>query len=540
LRIYSTFRLERLKVISLITSAVETPNRINLSFKSMRKRFYIYPLLSSLLLVLAFPKIQISWLAWVALVPFLLTLYETKGADSFRAGMVFGFGYFFGTQYWIYHSINHYGGLPFVASLSVVMLLCLYEALYIGVFGLVLSWIIKKRGLPLIAVAPPLWCSLEYLRGHLLTGFPWSSIGYTQSGVLAVVQITDITGIYGVSFLILLINAFFTETWKKRKIEFLSGIAVLLIISIIIIYGFYRINTIQDLPFQRIKIGLVQGNIDQSIKWDSRYRNYVIKTYKELTIKVKREGAELIIWPETALPFYFGYEREFSNDLKEFVRELSLPLLTGTPMVKDFRKSKEDSYIFTISNSAVLLDRDGNVSDIYDKIHLVPFGEYVPLKEILFFIDKVVEGIGDFKRGERYTLFTVDSLKFFTLICYEVIFPSLVRKFRDGDFIVNITNDAWFGRTSGPYQHFEIARIRAVENRIPLVRVANTGITGVVDAVGRVLTKTEIFKRDYRTVDLAIQNSWSFYRIYGDIFSFLNFVIMGIIVLIRLSGGKRR
>jgi apolipoprotein N-acyltransferase len=188
---------------------------------------------------------------------------------------------------------------------------------------------------------------------------------------------------------------------------------------------------------------------------------------------------------------------------------------------------KQNAGASDLTNSAVLLDKEGKKSYVYDKIHLVPFGEYVPLRKVLFFIDKLVVGIGDYTPGKQYLLADTEMGRFSTLICYEVIFPGLVRKFytRGGDFMVTITNDAWFGNTAGPYQHFSMAVFRAIENRKPLVRAANTGISGFVDSNGRILVQTGLFDRQVLTYTLKTDSSMTFYTKFGDLFSFFCIVI---------------
>jgi apolipoprotein N-acyltransferase len=246
--------------------------------------------------------------------------------------------------------------------------------------------------------------------------------------------------------------------------------------------------------------------------------------YRELTEKTAASSPSLVIWPETALPFYFGHDPTRSNDLLAFQRQLNTYLLFGSVMVK---KPPVDGKPALLTNSAVLLDKGGNISYIYDKIHLVPFGEYVPLRTILFFVDRLVAGIGDYESGDRVIKATTGFGSFGSFICYEIIFPGLVRKFysRDGDFIVTMTNDAWFGKTAGPYQHFSMAVFRAIENRKPVLRAANTGISGSIDSNGKIRLATPIFERRAEIVDIMTDRSRSFYSRYGDIFSYLCIVV---------------
>lgn len=494
-------------------------------------RMHLPAVISGLLLVLCFPTIDLFPLAWVALVPFLISLYNTTPQRAFLSGIFLGVPYFFGTQYWIYHSINHYGGAPFLISIFIVFLLCLYLSLYTGLFALLFSTALRTTRFPAILVAPLLWTVLEFIRSYLFTGFPWSSIGYTQYKFLEIIQISDITGIYGVSFLVVAVNGAFTDIlFLRMRIKemplfpisrtAIGFILLFLVITTSLLYGHWRIS--QKRPGDILRASIIQGNIEQDKKWDSTYQDEVLEIYKELSLRASVSSPSLIIWPETAVPFFFEIDKGYTNQLITFHQGLNTYLLFGGVLVKGKKVGKN-----ILSNSAILLDNGGKVIHVYDKIHLVPFGEYIPLKKILFFIDKLVVGIGDYRRGDHYYKAETPFGGFSTLICYEVIFPGLVRKFYQmgGDFIVNITNDAWFGRTTGPYQHFSIAVFRSVENRKPLLRAANTGISGFIDSSGRILSKSNLFQREILTEDIRTDATMSFYTKYGDLFSYLCIVI---------------
>ncbi len=498
---------------------------------------------SGLMLVLCFPTIDLFFLAWIALVPFLTSLYDKTPKQAFLAGLVVGIPYFFGTQYWIYHSVSHYGNIPFVVSIAIVLLLSCYLSLYTGIFALLFSKANRAIFFPALLIAPLFWVVLEFLRSYLFTGFPWSSIGYTQYKFLEVIQIADITGIYGVSFLVVAVNGALTDIFlirrhvRKMPLFPLSrtviGWSILfLVITATFVYGYWRIS--QNRAGETLRVGLIQGNIEQDKKWDSAYQDVVMEIYRELSLRAVAFSPSLIIWPETAVPFFFDTDKEKSNQLIEFQQGLHAYLLFGSVLVK----SKEGR-IPILSNSAILLGDDGKILYQYDKIHLVPFGEYIPLKKILFFMDKLVVGIGDYMGGRDYYKAETPLGDFASLICYEVIFPGLVRKFYvgGGDFIVNITNDAWFGRTTGPYQHFSMSVFRAVENRKPLIRAANTGISGFIDSNGRIQSRTKLFQKVTIIEEFKTDRTKSFYTKYGDLFSYLCIVI-SIILFANIYGKK--
>jgi len=286
---------------------------------------------------------------------------------------------------------------------------------------------------------------------------------------------------------------------------------------------------------KQIRASIIQGNIEQDRKWEPEYQNAVIATYKDLSLKAAGFSPSIVVWPETAVPFFFMADKTYSRDLIEFQRQLNSHLLFGTILVKGTQGNRH-----LLANSAVVLNESGKVTYTYDKIHLVPFGEYVPLQKLLFFINKLVVGIGDYVHGNNYLRADTPSGSFAPLICYEIIFPGLVRKFysNGGDYMVNITNDAWFGKTSGPYQHFSMAVFRAVENRKPVIRAANTGISGFIDSNGKIISLTDLFQKAILTEDIKTDSTVSFYAKYGDLFSYLC-IVFSVILLANVMSKLR-
>ncbi|MEW5746493.1 MAG: apolipoprotein N-acyltransferase [Nitrospirota bacterium] len=498
------------------------------------KQWYGPALLSGLLLVLSFPELEFFPLAWAALVPLFLFLYELPDGAAFKAGFLMGIVYFFGTTYWIYHSVHWYGGIPFIPSLLLVLLLALYLSLYTGVFAALYASYSNKSDMPTLLLAPVLWTTLEYLRSYVLSGFPWASIGYSQYRFLPFIQVSDITGIYGISFLVVAVNGAIADIllFNRRRIKrplasILPAAAGFTLLALALIftfaYGAYRLY--QTRPGHTVRVAVVQGNIEQDRKWDPAYQQAVVDTYRALSFEAARYNPALIVWPETAVPFYFRTHKEWSDYLVSFQQELNAYLLFGGVT----KKSTEAGPAY--ANSAILLDKYGNTTYIYDKIHLVPFGEFVPLRGLLSVVD-LTGAIGDYLPGESYIKAITPFGSFGTLICYEIIFPGMVRKFyaRGGDFMVNITNDAWFGRTYGPAQHFSMAVFRAVENRKPLVRSANTGISGFIDSNGRIVKKTGLFERTFSVHDVRTDSTLAPYTKYGDIFAYL--CIVGSLLLL--------
>ena len=480
------------------------------------------------LLVLGFPRFDFYPLAWIALVPLLIAVRGKNPRTAFFLGLLTGFIYFAGTLYWVYHSMYYYGGVPLILSILLLACLSLYLALYAGIFSMVFNYLTGASAVPALFTVPVLWVSLEYLRTYALTGFPWSLLGYSQYKFLPFIQIADITGVYGVSFLVAAINgAIYDFTFlrsRKSDVEPLSSrrpitLGLIMFIFIVIASLVYGMQKLREPDTKaHIRVSVIQGNIRQDVKWDSRFQREVIDTYKRLSIRAMSAKPDIIIWPESAVPFVFGYDKPLTEEISGFSKEINSHLLFGSVVVK--QKGADKS---SLSNSAILLSPEGKVLSVYDKIHLVPYGEYVPLRALFPFVDKMVTAIGDFVRGEETTVMGTPFARIGNLICYEIIFPGLVRKFVDhgADVLVTITNDAWFGRTAAPYQHFSMAVFRAVENRVPVARAANTGISGFIDSKGRIINKSDIFVESSLTEEIATGGNKSFYTKYGDVFAWL-------------------
>lgn len=435
-----------------------------------------------------------------------------------------------------------YGGLPLYLSLPILFLLAAYLALYLGFFTGILSRTSKKP-ITAIVLAPVLWVTLEYIRSFLFSGFPWELTGYSQYKNLMIIQISDITGIYGVSFLIMVVNitVLFTLLWitkKKWHGETISGkiAATALIFSAITIgltfcYGKQRLaafkKTISNAPAH--KISIVQGNIEQGVKWNPAYQISSIQKYIDLSSNASATKSDLIVWPETSVPFYFLYDKKLSNLVKIGIQNFESDFLIGAPSFI-IKKNEKIDYL----NSAYLLSPNGRVNGKYDKAHLVPFGEYIPFKKFLPFVGKIVKGIGDFAPGQKGAVIRQDGLGLGALICYEIIFPDLARAMAKNNalLLINITNDAWFGKSSAPYQHFSMAVFRAVENRRSLIRSANTGISGFIYPTGRIMKQTDIFQEAVFTKAMPIIDKKTIYTRYGDWFAITCIFITSILLWI--------
>jgi len=507
----------------------------------MKKRDFLLSFLSAVLLVLSFPRYNLEPLAWFALVPLLYALEGKSLLQGFVLGFITGFLSFVGILYWIVIAVNTYGNVPFLLSVLILLLLVGYLSLFLGTFAFLSRYLQQRFGSHVIMLTPFLWVSLEYLRSFLLTGFPWANLGHSQYLNLPFVQIADITGVYGLSFVILLVNVTFCwilHQWSRKVFPIREVVITLLIFVGCLIYGYLRMGALDRKMLSQppLDIGLVQGNIDQSIKWDESFQRKTLEIYEKLSLDVAKKKPGLIIWPETATPFFFQAAKEYQPFILDIPKKTDAALLFGTPSFK-LDRGKVNHY-----NSAYLVSPSGEISGRYDKIHLVPFGEYVPLSDLLFFIGSLGEGIGNFKSGKEFTLLGLPQGRFGVLICFEIIFPDLSRRFvkNGADFLVTITNDAWFGTSSAPYQHLAIATFRAVENRVFVARAANTGITAFIDPKGRIVQQGRIFEEEALNGTIRLMKERTFYTLYGDVFAWLCCAFMIVLLGYGFFQNRRR
>lgn len=458
---------------------------------------YLYAVLSGVMLTAAFPPARLQWFAWVALIPLFKASADETPSRAFRLGFITGFTHFLTLIYWIVVVLGHYGGLNAILSSGILGLFCLYLSLYPAVFSSLISFI---RGSSLsVILSACLWVSLEYVRAYFLTGFPWCLLGYSQYNHLLLIQIADLTGVYGVSFLIVLFNgliyALFFDHAFSGKGSLRWETAILALLAILTLgYGHQRLEgikkTARDVP--PVRAAVVQGNVDQSVKWDTAYQARTVDIYEELTEHAFASGIELVVWPETAMPFFFQDMTEYSERVIHIARRAKSDLVFGCPAYG----KKAGTILYY--NRAYGLSPAGDIAGSYDKVHLVPFGEYVPLNDFLPFVRRLVPAAGDFAPGEKIDPLRLSTLSAGILICFEAIFPELARKqTREGaSLLINLTNDAWFGMTSAPYQHLSMSVFRAVENRRSLIRAANTGISAFISPGGEIMSRGSLFEKE--------------------------------------------
>ena len=482
--------------------------------------------LSGLLLILIFPWYDVEWLAWVALVPLLAATRGARLRTAFWAGWFAGCVGYLGILRWVPHTMINYGGVPTAVSYGILALLSLYVGLYVGVFAMGWAWSLRVWPRGVLLVVPALWVALEWVRAHALSGFPWASLGYSQYLHGALIQVAELTSVYGVSFALVLGNVLIAQllhSLRRRQWRALGLPGTLAAVCLVVVWGWgwWRLHQFTDATAAvpgGLGVALIQGNIAQDLKWDRAAREEIFSIYRTLTTEAAADPlVDLIVWPEAATPFLFANERDFRTRLLGLARAIERPILFGSPSYA--REGPED----IMYNSAFLVGAEATVLGRYDKIHLVPFGEYIPWRRFLFFLDKLVEGIGDFRSGELHTVMALPQGRFAVLICFEIIFPDLVRHFvRHGaQFLVNITNDAWFGYSPASYQHLSMVVFRAVENRLPIVRAANTGISAIIEPTGRLAEQTELFRRTWLKGRVTpAPGASTFYTRWGDLFAY--------------------
>jgi len=473
---------------------------------------WLLALLSGALLALSFPGSgDQGWAAFAALSPLLAAV---EGADWRRAAVLgFGAGVLFWvtTIPWIVATMVRYGNLPWPLAALVFAGLAGYLALYWAAFCALLSRVPVSGGARFVVVAASLWVALEFLRTYLFTGFPWNLLGYSQYRNVPLVQVAAVTGVYGVSFVVVAVNAALWRlvAWERDWRRSLAAVAAAAGAVALATASAWLPPSAGGRP--TLDVALVQGRIDQGVKWDPGSQDAALAVYRTLTIDAAGRGAKLVVWPETSLPFVFDEDRRRAV-VQALARETGAYLLVGA-----LGGAPEG-----LRNSAFLIAPDGEVVGRYDKRHLVPFGEYVPLKPLLPFVDVLGGGaIGGLRSGGETTVFSTPLGRLAVIICYEAIFPSEVREFflAGADVLVNITNDAWFGRSAAPVQHLAMAAFRAVENRAYVVRAANTGISASVGPDGRIAQASGLFTREIVSGTIAPRGGVSVYTEYGDVFA---------------------
>jgi apolipoprotein N-acyltransferase len=474
-----------------------------------------------------FPKIGLWPLVWICQVPLMLASFrENSHFRSLLFGYLSGLVFFAGTCHWIAGVLLNYGGLPWIGAELLFLLLALYLSSYYALF----SWAFARLSISVPSLcfwlAPALWVSTEYLRAQVLTGFPWCLLGYGLVDAIYLSQIARWTGVYGLSFVVISVSAFVAEAIVRssRVAAFRLGTVASVLFCLALVLRWTGKEPGKGTHLVRI----VQTNIDLDQKWDAVTKSSLLDELAKLSIPSEgrqidatSDAVRLILWPETPAAFYFNHDADFRRRMQSIATATSAYFFFG---FVDFRSrsagdTERDSY-----NSVAMLSPDGRVISQYDKVHLVPFGEYIPYQKLFFFVDKISTEAGNFSPGDRVVVTPLDSQRSVgTFVCYEAVVPDLVRQFaRDGSqLLVNVTNDAWFGESAAPFQHLAMARMRAIENHRYLLRAANNGISAIIDPVGRVVKAAPRNQRSILEGQFNLETQRTVYSEYGDVFAWL-------------------
>ena len=458
-------------------------------------------------------------------------------ADGWLAGTVF----FVVLLRWLDHTFQNYSAIPWPVTWLPIAALAAYCGLYTGLLCVAIATLRVRLGQGwALALAPALWVAGEWVRGWLMGGFPWGLLGYSQHLALPIIQVAELGGVYAVSLLLVAVNAGIAGLLVlglRRSAPGLAAAALLLLGSLA--FGWWTLSRefgpAAEREMRFVRVSVIQPSIEQSVKEDPANREITMDIYEQLTRQAARQPSgkkpALIVWPETAAPIFLRGDPALLARLVTLSREIGAPLLVGSI---DRLPGPNGQFL----NSAFLLGDQG-ITAKYDKIRLVPFGEYVPLGWLLGFVRQWAEFISDFAPGSRQTVFPLPGAPFGTVICYEVISPGLFRGFAVGgaSFMTNITNDAWFGRTSGPPQHLGTLPLRAVENRVAIARAANTGISAFVGPDGRVGPTLPLFDRGILSASIPLRSRTTLYTRFGD---WLVYLCLGLCVAAWSAASVRR
>jgi apolipoprotein N-acyltransferase len=445
--------------------------------------------LAGTLLFLSCADFDIWPLTWISVAPLIALALESKTTRPFYYGFVTGLFANGGGFYWIVPFLQRFGHLPIIAAIPIFLLLVSYQALTFAFFAWSIRRLNERFDIGMTFIAPVMYCAFEMTMPFV---FPWY-LAITQAWVRPVIQIAELTGPLGVSFMIVMCNGALYDAyaaWQAKKKLPLRRLSVALgLIAFMLAFGVIRIHevNVKRAAAPKITVGVVQANIGIHEKWHPQFAAHQLQVHQALSQQLAKEGADLIVWPESSYPYIFRRDqtRDYpAGDPERVQVGFDTPILFGT-------LTADNGLPFPF-NTALLLDRDGDIRGSFDKNILMVFGEYIPFYEQMKFIQNLIPETSNLARGTDVSVFAAETphgrINIGPMICYEDIFPSFVRRLvqRDPNVLINITNDAWFGRTSEPYEHMALAVYRAVETRLDLVRALNTGPSSIVDATGKV------------------------------------------------------
>lgn len=490
---------------------------------------YVLAALTGVAMALTMPGWDLWWLAWIAMAPLFAAVERSRPREAFFLAWTHAFVFFLTSTQWLTHTLTVYGSIPLPLSYVLYAALAAVLAAFAGFACATLRWLGRPAALWSGLQAGVVWVAWEYFRTVHFNGFPWNLVGYSQAPNLAVLQAVEFTGIYGMSFLVVAAGAALGRGWADwREGRGLAPAGAALAIPLALAaaawgFGRWRIDDLAEPSEGGFRVAMAQGNIDQLQKWSPAYQRATLEIYDRLTQRAAAEGIDLMIWPETAAPFFFQSPTALRARVERSARSAGAPLLFGAPAVIH---PPEGGYM--LRNRAYLLDAEGRERGHYEKMHLVPFGEYNPLP----FVRQLVEAAGNFTPGERAHTLKLNGHEIGVLICYEGVQPNLPRTLvhQGASFLVNMTNDAWFGPTVAPRQHLVQEAVRAAENKVPMVRAANTGISAVIAPTGEIVAETPLYEEAMLRAVIHPRTEGTFYSRYGNLFAWGAVLYYGAIV----------
>jgi apolipoprotein N-acyltransferase len=524
--------------------------------RGIESRAWLLAITSAVLQVIIFPLPNLYVLCWIAVAPLLIALLRARRPDTlqlqdamkllpatpgqgFLLGYVCGILWYCGNCYWVYSTMKQYGGISAAGAAGLLVLFSLYLALYHGLFGLVVSLLAKWSQRAALVLSPFVWVAVELARTRI-SGFPWDLLGITQVDNIPLSRLATVTGVYGVSLEIVIVNAavaagFLVHRSRKRSLLLAAFAAAFLLQSA---------RWIPSPKFSTDRTALlVQENIPvlDSADWTRQFFDDTLANLSKISLNPPAElqHPDLIAWPESPAPFYTG-DPLFRSAISKVATSARTWVVAGSIGVENAKLSPQQST--QIFNSAVLVGPSGEFTARYDKVHLVPFGEYVPFKEWLSFAGGLTKEVGDFSRGQSREPLPAGDEKLGVFICYESIFPDEVRRFakNGAKVFVNISNDGWYGDSGAYAQHLEQARMRAVENARWLLRTTNTGVTAAIDPDGRIAQSAPRKVRTVLPASYALNDATTFYTRHGDWLAYLCAIISVGAIVVALTRVKGR
>ncbi|MGC2302380.1 apolipoprotein N-acyltransferase [Candidatus Binatus sp.] len=480
-------------------------------------------------MALALSRSEFSWLAWIALIPLLAVVSRRPLSAVFGYSWLLGLSLFSGTLYWIAFTYHHYADKPYLESVSTVLLLSGIEAIFVAASVGAAIIISRRLRLSVMVALPTTWVAGELIRSVFPIGCPWAFLGYALARDLSIIQISGITGAYGVSWLIVFVNAaLFSLTLggERRNQRITIAISLGACMLAVVGFGIFQLEGARRVVSDKIlSVGIVQGGLPQTLHFKRESVPPAFSAYAAATDALSRSHPDLVIWPENAIGFLFqadGFypdsltlERKYRSKILELARDDHTPLLFGAPAFY-FGNS------VSMRDRAYLISAQGQLLNYTDKIELVPFSEYLPARNIIGrFMNPLIPRPFPFTAGHIKQVLYIDNIGLGAVICYEANFPYVSRQLvqAGSEVLINISNDTWFGRSSAPYEILSIDVFRAVENHVPLIRVANSGVSAVISPTGQIKGATPLFVRTSEIESISVGGAGTFYTRHGDLFA---------------------